>query len=196
MASGKAGTRVVLMHDTSKPLLALERVLRAQDHCPVGCFEIDAPALASVSLLRPDVVLACVEVPTDDTLEVLGRLQRAHPAPMALVAERSDPRLTRRVIRIGISDYVIGSLERVQLGTLFDVAITRFDWQQQLLNSLQDARIRLADQRDIGRAKGLIMKRRELDEDQAYRLLRKMAMDRKQLLGDFSRQLLVAAEAL
>lgn len=187
---------MVLMHDASKPLLALEKVLRAQGHRPVGCFEIDTPAVTSVSLMRPDIVLACVEVPTDDALEVLGRLQCEHPAPMALVAERSDPRLTRRVIRVGISDYVIGNLERVQLGILFDVASTRFDWQQQLLKSLQDARTRLADQRDIGRAKGLIMKRRELDEDQAYQLLRKMAMDRKQLLGDFSRQLLVAAEAL
>ena len=39
------------------------------------------------------------------------------------------------------------------------------------------------------------MKRRELDEDEAYQLLRKMAMDRKQRSGDFSRLLLVASAA-
>lgn len=177
-------------------MLALEQALSAGGHRLLGSFAIAEAALATVSLLRPDIVLVCVDVATDDALEALGRLQCVHSVPMALVAERSNPRLTRQVIRIGISDYVIGNLERVQIGNLFDIAITRFDWQQQLLKSLQEARTRLADQRDIGRAKGLIMKRRELDEDQAYQLLRKMAMDRKQLLGDLSRQLLVASEAL
>jgi len=58
------------------------------------------------------------------------------------------------------------------------------------------ARTRLADQRDIEKAKGLLMKRRGLDESAAYGLLRRMAMDRKQRIGDFARVLITAADVL
>jgi len=196
MTSRKPAARIAVMHDASKPLQALTDALQADAHCVVGCLPMSDEAPASLSMLRPDLVMVCVDVPTDDALAVIGRSQCAYPRPMALIAERNDPRLTRRVICSGVSDYVVGALDLVSLGAVFEVAVTRFEWQQQLQKSLHDARTRLADQRNIGRAKGLLMKRRELDEEQAYQLLRSMAMRRKQPIGELSRQLLEAALAI
>ena len=77
-----------------------------------------------------------------------------------------------------------------------EVAIARFELHQALHQELDQARTRLADQRDIEKAKGLLMKRRGLDESTAYGLLRRMAMDRKQRIGDFARVLITAADVL
>eukprot|EP01035_Chromulina_nebulosa_P019854 gene19853-biopygen14389 len=115
---------------------------------------------------------------------------------MMLFAAQSDADTTRRAVQTGISAYIVDGLHAARLSTQLEVAVTRFEWQQNLREELDEARIRLADHRDIGKAKGLIMKRRELDEAEAYRLLQKMAMDRKQRIGDFCRMLLGAANAL
>ena len=61
---------------------------------------------------------------------------------------------------------------------------------------LDHAKTRLADQRDIERAKGLLMKRRSIDEAAAYGLLRKMAMNRKQRIGELARTVLAAADMI
>jgi response regulator NasT len=54
----------------------------------------------------------------------------------------------------------------------------------------------LEDRKVIERAKGILMKSRRLDEDEAFRLLRKLAMDRKMRLAAVARELVAAAEVL
>ena len=113
-----------------------------------------------------------------------------------LFAARSDAETTRRAVQSGVSVYVVDGLNPARVHALLELAIARFEMQQALRRELDHARTRLADQRDIEKAKGVLMKRRGLDESAAYELLRKMAMDRKQRIGDFSRVLLTAADVL
>ncbi len=186
----------MLVHDDEERLLLLEQPLAVAGHRVVGRFDPGANLAAAVAQLQPDMVLITVASPTDELLEALVRIQCAQPKPMLLFAAWSDAETTRRAVLSGVSAYIVDGLQPARLDSLLEIAATRFELHQGLLQELDEARVRLADHRDIGKAKGLIMKRRELDEAAAYRLLRKMAMDRKQRIGDFSRLLLVAADAL
>lgn len=196
MAHGPAKRRVILMDDDAGRLSLLAQAVAAEGHTVVGRFDTGASLGVAVAQLQPDLVLISVDTPTDKLLDTLARLQREQPKPTVLFAGRSDAELTRRAVQTGISAYIVDGLQPARLGAVIEIAATRFEWQRGLREELDEARIRLADQRDIGKAKGVIMKRRELDEDAAYRLLQRMAMDRKQRIGDFSRLLLVAADAL
>jgi len=202
MAHGPAKRRVILMDDDADRLSLLVQAVTAEGHTVVGRFDTGASLGAAVAQLQPDLVLISVDTPTDKLLDALARLQREQPKPTVLFAAHSDAELTRRAVQTGVSAYVVDGVDGVdglqpsRLRSLIEIAATRFEWQRGLREELDEARIRLADQRDIGKAKGVIMKRRELDEDAAYHLLQRMAMDRKQRIGDFSRALLVAADAL
>ncbi|WP_428381681.1 ANTAR domain-containing response regulator [Nevskia ramosa] len=196
MASGQARRRVVLVYDDAARLQVLEQMVAAEGLPVVGRFDPLANLAVAVAQLQPDMVLISVDMPSREMLERLARLQRDQPRPMMLFAAQSDADTTRRAVQTGISAYIVDGLHAARLSTQLEVAVTRFEWQQNLREELDEARIRLADHRDIGKAKGLIMKRRELDEAEAYRLLQKMAMDRKQRIGDFCRMLLGAANAL
>ncbi|WP_169560469.1 ANTAR domain-containing response regulator [Nevskia ramosa] len=196
MASGQARRRVMLVYDNAARLQVLEQMVAAEGLPVVGRFDPLANLAVAVAQLQPDMVLISVDMPSREMLERLARLQRDQPRPMMLFAAQSDADTTRRAVQTGISAYIVDGLHAARLSTQLEVAVTRFEWQQNLREELDEARIRLADHRDIGKAKGLIMKRRELDEAEAYRLLQKMAMDRKQRIGDFSRMLLGAANAL
>ncbi|HQR61227.1 MAG TPA: ANTAR domain-containing protein, partial [Methylophilaceae bacterium] len=55
---------------------------------------------------------------------------------------------------------------------------------------------KLAERKDVERAKGILMKQRGLDEEAAYQALRKMAMERGTRLGEIARQVIQAAELL
>lgn len=58
------------------------------------------------------------------------------------------------------------------------------------LEELQRLRLQLAERKLIERAKGLLMKARGLDEEAAYALLRKSAMDRNVRIGELAQQLI------
>lgn len=186
----------MLVYDDAARLQVLEQMLAAEGLTVVGRFDPMANLAVAVAQLQPDMVLISVGLPSREILQRLAQVQCEQPRPMVLFAAQSDADTTRRAVQTGISAYIVDGLHAARLSCQLEVAITRFEWQQSLREELDEARIRLADHRDIGKAKGLIMKRRELDEAEAYRLLQKMAMDRKQRIGDFSRMLLVAANAL
>jgi response regulator NasT len=65
---------------------------------------------------------------------------------------------------------------------VIEVAIRRFRAHQALRARLEQAQATLADRVVIERAKGVLMQRRGLPEEEAYRLLRRWAMDRGERL--------------
>ena len=86
------------------------------------------------------------------------------------------------------------SAERV--APILEVAIARFEAYQALKHELDDAKLKLSERKLVERAKGILMKSRNLAEDQAYRALRKLAMDKNQKLGDVARQVIEVSQLL
>ena len=196
MAAGHTKLRVMLVDDDTERLSMLEQALVAEGHTVAARLDTHADLPSAVERCQPEVIFIDVDAPGRDTLESLGQLNREHPRPIVLFAARSDAETTRRAVHAGVSAYVVDGLHPTRLSSLLEVAIARFELHQALRQELDQAKTRLADQRDIEKAKGLLMKRRNLDEQQAYSLLRRMAMDRKQRIGDFARVLITAADVI
>jgi response regulator NasT len=77
-----------------------------------------------------------------------------------------------------------------------DAIIVGAEEFRRLLAELAEANGKLEERKLVERAKGVLMKTRGLDEDAAYRLLRKFAMDRKLKLVEVARQLIDASDLL
>jgi response regulator NasT len=95
-----------------------------------------------------------------------------------------------------VSAYVVGGLSAERVRPVLEVAIARFKEFEALRRELEDARSSLADRKLIERAKGILMKHRGMAEEEAFRTLRKMAMDRKMRLAAVAREVVAAAELL
>jgi len=91
---------------------------------------------------------------------------------------------------------VVDGLDENRIKTSVDVAIARFEEVQGLRDQLAEANTQLADRKVIERAKGLLMKSRNLDEPSAYAALRKAAMDRKLKLSEVAQRIVDAADLL
>jgi two-component system, response regulator / RNA-binding antiterminator len=153
-------------------------------------YEVTASLSSPVSLLktidrvRPDVIVIDTESPSRDVLEHLVVMSQHTPRPVVMFASDATPETIREVVRAGVSAYVVDGLEKNRIKSIIDVAVARFE-------SFQGLRTELADRKVIERAKGLLMKTHGLDEESAYALLRKAAMDRKLKLSEVAREILV-----
>ena len=79
---------------------------------------------------------------------------------------------------------MVDGLNPERVRSIVDVAVARFREFQALRNELQQTRTRLADRQVIDKAKALLIQHRQMDEDEAYHAMRKLAMDRSQKLVD------------
>ena len=196
MELARSKFRIMLVDDHLERLQMLEQVLVAEQHVIVARLDSNADLTAEVNLHKPDIIFIDVDAPARATLESLAQINKLQPLPVVLCAARSDSETARRAVDAGVSAYVVNGLQPERVSALLEVAVARFEVQQNIRLELDAARTRLADQRDIEKAKGLLMKRRNLDEAAAFALLRRMAMDRQQKIGEFARSLLSAADVL
>ncbi|HZP11451.1 MAG TPA: ANTAR domain-containing protein [Nevskiaceae bacterium] len=190
------GFRVMLVDDEAERSRMLEEALTAQGHRVVARVDSRADLVPAVEQSQPEIVLIDVDAPARETLDSLGQMHRSRPRPVVLFAARSDAETTRRAVQAGVSAYIVDGLQAKRITAVLEVAIARFEMHQAMRSELDRARSRLSDSRDIEKAKGLLMKRRGIDEETAFALLRRMAMDRQQKLGELARALIAAADVL
>ena len=188
--------RVMLVDDNSPRRAVLEDALAAAGNTVVARLSAAADLLHEIRQHHPDIILIDVDAPGRDTLESLSRVHRDQPKPIVMFSCAGDPDSIRKAVRAGVSAYVVDGVSGPRLKSIIDVAIARFDEFHSMRRELDDTRARLADRQDVERAKGLLMKRRRLSEEDAYALVRKVAMDRNVRLGEAARIVLAAAEIL
>ena len=94
----------------------------------------------------------------------------------------------------GISAYVVDGLRAERIKSILDIAILRFNAFARLQNELEKTRSQLEERKVIDRAKGILMKAKNLTEEQAYALLRKTAMNENKKIADVAQSVVTAAE--
>lgn len=151
---------------------------------------------AEAAAFKPDVIVIASESPDRDTLESLREANVHNPRPVVMFVDRSAPGLAEAAVTAGVAAYVVDGLSENRVRPVLEVAMSRFSLMQKLRTDLEKAHADLAARKDIDRAKGLLMKERGLDEEAAFRLLRKLAMDTGRPLGAVAADLIAFAGVL
>ena len=151
---------------------------------------------AQIEAIKPDVILIETDSPSRDTLENLAVMEREMPRPVIILTQDSDAALMRAAFKAGVSAYIVDNLDLARLKPIVDVAVARFEEHQNLKRELATATKKLSERKLIEKAKGILMKTRGLDEDEAYAALRKLAMERAQPLGKVAGDLVEMARLL
>jgi len=188
--------RVLLVDDGAHRVDLIRDELTKQGHLVVGVVDSAVTLHESVLALKPDVVIVDAESPTRDTLEHLATLSSRLPRPVVVFAEDEADDLIRLAMAAGVSAYVVAGLQPRRIAPVLRVAIARFQQDAALRRQLSEAQDALSSRKLVERAKGILQRTRGIGEDDAHRLLRKLAMDRGLKLEQVAQQVLAAADLL
>lgn len=188
--------RIILVDDDHERSAYLTSSLENADYQVVARLSAQDDLLRTVEQLDADVVLVDMDNPARDMLENCASMTAKSPHPIVLFTKQSDPQTISNAVRAGVTAYIVDGIDANRLKPILDVAIAQFKEHQKILADLDDTKTRLADRRDIDRAKSILMRLRQLDENAAYALLRKNAMTKRITLGDAARTVLAAAELI
>ncbi|QET02891.1 MULTISPECIES: ANTAR domain-containing response regulator [Cupriavidus] len=131
-----------------------------------------------ISARQPDLVIIASESAARDTIEHVCVSTQHAPRPIVLFTDNDDSARIKAALTAGITAYIVDGLRAERVKTVLDVAYARFELDQQLRAELDATKLKLAERKIVERAKGLLMQARGIGEDEAYKRLRSMAMER------------------
>jgi len=187
---------VLIIDENPTRASIIEAGLSAAGHTKVIVISEMSGIAAKIALHEPDVIVINLENPNRDMLENMFQLSRAVKRPIAMFVDRSDKEAMQSAIDAGVSAYVVDGLRQERVKSILDMAISRFNAFSRLERELEEARGALEQRKVVEQAKGLIMKSRGVDEDTAYKLLRKAAMNGNRKIVDVAESLGMSARLL
>jgi two-component system, response regulator / RNA-binding antiterminator len=188
--------RVLIVDESPGRAAVLRESLEAAGYEVAAALASPLELLRAVEAMSPDVIIIDTESPSRDVLEHVVLITRDQPRPIVMFANDDAPGSIREAMRAGVSAYVVDGLEASRVKSIVAVAVARFDEHQRLRAELAEANLKLSERKLVERAKGILMKARGMDEDEAFHALRRVAMDRGKRLAEVAKQVIDMADLL
>lgn len=188
--------RVMLVDDSHEEESPLNEGLLAAGYDVVVVSASGLALAERVTKLAPDVIIIDTESPSRDVLEHVSVVSAHAPRPIVLFTDDGKNSSIQAALKAGVSAYVVAGIQADRLQPILDVAVARFQHEQALREELRDAQTKLVERKMIERAKGILMKQKGISEEEAFRLLRNLAMDRNAKLLDVAQQVVDVAKLL
>lgn len=186
--------KIVIVDESDTRGAVLEEGLREAGFLRVVRLSGTQNLLARLSVIDPDVILIALGNPGRDILEQMFQVSRAMKRPVAMFVDRSDTASIQASVDAGVSAYIVDGLKKDRVKSILDLCISRFNAFTRLQDELDEAKSALEDRKVIDRAKGVLMKAKNLTEADAYTLLRRAAMNENKRLVEVAQSVLTAAE--
>jgi response regulator NasT len=144
----------------------------------------------AVARERPDVVIVDMARPDRDALDDIRHITRNDARPVVMFVDGDDPGFMEAAIEAGVSSYNVVGAALPDVKPIVATAVAMFRRHRQTLEKLRRAETELEERQLVQRAKGLLMRRRGVSEPQAYRWLRRQAMNRGRRIAELAVDLL------
>lgn len=177
--------RVAILDDHERSRAAVRAAIWAAGGEVAGEAHRCVDALALVERTKPTVAIFAVGLADGDGVAAAADVIARGSCPIVLFTSHTDDTLVERATAAGVMAYLLKPLRPAELAPALDLAIARWEEARTL-------RMRLEERKVIERAKGTLMLRHGLTEDEAFKRLRRTAMDTRRPMADIARAVLVS----
>jgi AmiR/NasT family two-component response regulator len=177
--SERIARRVLIVEDETLVRLGLAKQLREIGHTVVGEASNVAEARQMFREQKPDVVLLDIRLGDEDGIQVGQELLQERRVPMLIVTAHSEPDTVARAAEAGVFGYLLKEPSNEAMAAQIEVAVQRFIDYETLARKNEELIANLENRKLIERAKGILMKRANLDEPAAPRRLQTESQKRR-----------------
>jgi two-component system, response regulator PdtaR len=176
--------KVAILDDHERSRAALRAAIWAAGGEVAGETVRTAEAVDLVTRVSADVGIFAVGLPDGDGVAAAATVVQAG-CPVVLFTSHTDELLVERARAAGVMAFLLKPLRAPELAPALDLAVARFRETRELRQTLEGRKV-------IERAKGTLMVRFGLTEDEAFRRLRRAAMDSRKTMVEIAKALLVS----
>src|SRR5258708_13633092 len=187
-------TRIIVAEDDTLIRMDLKEELQRQGYLVVGDVGDGESAVNLARELRPDLVVMDIRMPQMDGISAAEIMTRESSAPVLLLTAFTDQELIDRAKEAGVVHYVTKPWKQSDLKPAIEVALTRFQEYREMESKVKDLEERLATRKVVEQAKGLLMQKQGLTEQEAFRRIQKLSMNNRKSMREVAEAILLTNE--
>lgn len=188
--------RIVIADDEPDMREYFQKLLPRLGHKVVAVAQNGRELIEQCRAEQPDLVITDIKMPDMDGIDAAIKIYQEHPIPVILVSAYHDAALIARAEADHIMGYLVKPIKQTDMEPTITIAMRRFEQFRALRQEAVDLRQALDDRKLIERAKGVLMKRGRLEENEAFRRLQKMASEKRRKLVEIAQMILTTEDVL
>lgn len=188
--------RILLIDDGRTQALLLAQALVEANYDVVARLGWRDDLAHKARKIAHDILIMEVAEVTAVTVTTLEQMTANRLRPVVIFTDKCTDKLAAKAVNAGVTALVIQGFREDRVRSVLEVAVARYEFNRDLLLEVEKAKTDLAERKIIDRAKGLIMQQRNISEDDAYKSMRKLAMDRNQKMVEIARSIIEVSELL
>lgn len=163
--------RVLIAEDNSKTRLFLKSQLELLGYEVIAAVSNGQAAVEMAAELNPNLVIMDVKMPEMDGIDAAREITSKGPIPIILITGLSSDEMATKAIEAGVFAYLVKPVTKKQLEPAIKIAMARYDEFKRLNAEVDDLKDAIETRKLVERAKGILMKRCNISEDEAFKLL-------------------------
>ena len=188
--------RVLIAHDSRDTRELDQGQLAELGHAIAGSVATGAEAVALCTKLKPDLVVASASLADMTGIEAAELMYEFEPVAIILISDRYDETLIEQHRLKHVLAYLATPLRPGELQAAIAVAMSSFHAMQDLRAEAKLLRQALKDRKLIEKAKGILMERAGVSEQDAFTRLQKLSWDSNEKLVKIAEMIVLADGAI
>lgn len=188
--------KVLLAEDEPAVAASIERQIRALGHEVIAEAATGSEAVRLAAQKRPDIIVMDIRMPDCDGIEAARQIAEQSPRPIVFLTGHFEEEFLAGAVASGGLAYLLKPATSEQLQAALTLAHTRFAEMRDLKHQVVRLEKALEVRKLVSQAKGLLMARHGLSEEEAHRRMQKEASRSNQKLVDLARAVLATEPLL
>lgn len=184
--------RVLLADDESLRVMSLKGQLETMGHKVIAEAANGKEAVNLARELKPDLAILDIKMPEMDGIEAARTITQERPIPIILLTAFSEKELAERAAEANVAAYLMKPVSEHDLLPAIALAVSRFKEFQALHREVDDLRDALETRKLVERAKGILMRRLNLTEEEAFRRMQRRSQNENKKLGEIANAIITA----
>ncbi|MBI5561007.1 MAG: response regulator [Deltaproteobacteria bacterium] len=170
-SGGEERKTVLIAEDNTQSRRLLKDHLEALGYSVVAAVDNGEEAVSEAKRLHPSLVILDLKMPRMGGFDAAKIISSLISVPIVVVTGYSSEELAAEAVESGVFGYIVKPLTRKQLLPAIKLAFERYRQFQELKKEVMDLKDAVEARKLIERAKGILMKRCNIGEEEAFKLL-------------------------
>ncbi|WP_350342961.1 response regulator [Proteinivorax tanatarense] len=180
--------KVVVVDDEPITRMDIVEMLKNEGYNVVAEASDGFDAIELCQRHNPDLVLMDVKMPLLDGLKAAEIIYQDKLAKcIVLITAYSEKKFIEEAQKIGVMAYVVKPINEKNLMPTLAIALSKSQEFAQMEEEVEKNKVKLEDRKQIEKAKGLLIKKEGITEEEAYNKLRGLSMSKRRSMGEIAR---------
>lgn len=188
--------RTVIAEDEPLTRTIIRARLENLGHIVVAEASDGVQAIEAVRVHHPDLVIMDIKMPVMDGIEATKRIMDETPCAVLFLSSFNEQELVDQAGDSGALAYLMKPFRKEDLMPALEVAVRRFRQIQTQAKEIEQLKETLETRKLIERAKGILMDRHHMSEEEAFKRIHFQARNQNKKMREIAQSIITAADLI